>query len=235
MATAGSIIATALRRLGQIGAGEDPTDDENADCLEALNGLLDSWRNERLMCFAYREETLPLESGTASYSMGSTGDLTTERPVEIRAAYIVDGDQSYPVRLIDEAWYASIPDKTEAGDWPDVLLFRPSVAGGNATIIVHPVPNATRSLRLVTQVALTAFSATTDTVTLPPGWERAMVNNLAIEIAPEYEAQVPLSVAKAAQDSLAGIKRANRYAQPSVVATELGAMFGARATNITQG
>lgn len=232
MATAGSIIAGAIRKLGQTGAGEEPTDDEYADGLEALNALLDSWRNERLLCFSYRDETLPLEAGTASYSMGATGDLTTERPVEIKHAYIVDGDETYPVRLIDEAWYAGIADKTEQSDWPDVLLFRPSMVGGNATIIVHPVPNAARTLKLVTRVPLTAFAATSDTVTLPPGWKRALTNNLAIEIAPEYEAQVPAGVAKAAADALAGIKRANRYAQPSVVGTELGAMFVGGTRNI---
>lgn len=234
MATAGSIIAGALRKLSQIGAGEVPTDDEYTDGLEALNALLDAWRNDKLMCYAMREETLPLDGGTAAYTIGPTGDLTTTRPVEIALAYIVDGGITYAVRLIDEGQYAAIADKATESDWPDRLLFRPTMP--DADLIVWPVPNATRTLKMLTRVPFTAFADTTDAVTLPPGWERALVNNLAIEIAPEYEAQVPGSVLKAASESLAGIKRANRFAQPDHSTTELGRLFGARGgSNILTG
>lgn len=235
MATAGSIIEGALRKLSQIEPGESPTDDEYADCLEALNALIDSWRNDRLLCYAFRDESLPLKAGTASYTMGTTGDLTTERPVEIRACYVTISGISYPVATVNEEQYAAIVDKTAAGDWPTRLLFRPSVVGGNATLIVHPVPNQGSTLTMVTRVPLTGFSGTTNTVTLPPGWERALVNNLAIEIAPEYEAQVPGSVLKAAAESLAGIKRSNLYAQPDVAVTELGALFGGSSGDIVSG
>lgn len=233
MATAGTVIERSLRLLGQIGAGETPTDDEYADCLEALNALLDSWRNERLLCYARQEESLTLSAATASYTVGPSGTLTTTRPVAIERAWIVDGGNSYEVWPMSEDEYAALPAKTTQSNWPDRFLFRPSMA--NATVIVYPVPDATRTMKLLTRVVLSSFASTSTTVTLPPGWERALTNNLAIEIAPEYEAPVPPSVLKAANESLAGIKRANKYAQPTQTVTELGVMFAPRRANILSG
>lgn len=233
MATAATIIDRSLRLLGQIGAGETPTTDEYDDGLEALNAMLDAWRNEKLLCYAKQEETLTLASGDASYTIGAGGDLVTTRPVEIVHAWILDGGISYDVWPMNEAEYAAIPAKTTQSNWPDRFLFRPTMA--TATLIVYPVPDATRTMKLVTRVPLAAFASTATTVTLPPGWERALANNLAIEIAPEYEASVPPSVLKAAAESLAGIKRANKYAQPTQAFTELGAMFSGGRGNILSG
>lgn len=233
MATSGSIIERSLRLLGQLGAGESPTTDETADGLEALNALVDSWNNDKLLCFSYQTESLTLSSGTSSYTVGASGTLNTTRPVEILNAYIVDSNISYPVEIISESEYAAISDKTLSGDWPTHLLFRPTAASSQATVIVWPVQNATRTLKLTTRVAVSSFASSATTVTLPPGWEKALAFNLAIDIAPEYETEPSQAVLKGAKDSLALIKRANIGARPRTLRTEIGAMFGANSNNIT--
>lgn len=232
MATVQTRINRALRLIGQIEAGEDPSADETADALVALNAMLDSWRNDRLLCFAYQTETLTLAASDSSYTIGTGGDLSTTRPVEIVQAYITSSDQDYPLRPMNEAEYAAIFDKTQEADWPDRYLFRPSIASSLATLIVYPVPNATRTLKLTTRVVVSAFSAATDSVTLPPGWEAAIDANLAIELAPEYGTSASPEVRRMAAQSLAGIKLTNAAAQPKRLYTELGAMFGPGAANI---
>lgn len=230
MATVQTRITRALRLLNEIPSGEEPTDDELADGLTALNAMLDSWRNDGLMCYAWQDETLPLSNGDASYTIGPAGDLATTRPVSIREAYVVVDNTTYPVILRDEEWWAGIPDKTQQSDWPTDALFRPSMP--TATLLVYPVPNATRTMKLVTRVVAGPFTAVTDTVTLPPGWEAAIDFNLAIELAPEYQATPSPAVIKRAMDTIAGIKRANIQAQPVQVTTELAALFPARSGNI---
>lgn len=209
MATGQTLIDRSLRLLGQIGAGKDPTSDESNDALEAVNAMLDDWRNEGLMTYAFQEESLTLANADASYTIGTGGDLNTTRPVAIEAAWIVDDDVSHTVLSMTEDEYAGIADKTTSGDWPTRYLYRPTMATG--TLIVWPVPNATRTLKLRTRVPLAALSLA-GTVSLPPGWEKAISANLALEIAPEYEVSPAPEVIKMAQEAKANIKRINHRA-----------------------
>lgn len=227
MATGTTLITGALRLLGVIESGETPSDDELDDGLESVNAMLDSWRNDDLMCYALQEESLTLADGDASYTVGSGGDLDTTRPVSIEAAWIVDSDISYTVVIITDLEYAAIPDKTTEADWPDRLVYRPTMATG--TIVVYPVPNATRTLKLLTRVPLTALTLA-DTVSLPPGWERAIKHNLAVEIAPEYQTSAPPGVERIAINSKRSIRKVNR--RPVKASTDLTAMFPGGKANI---
>lgn len=235
MATLQTIIDRSMRLLGQLGSGESPTSAETADALIAVNAMLDSWRNDRLMCFAFQALSLTLANADDTYTIGTSGDLNTTRPVDILEAYIVDSNVSYPVRIISEKEYAAIPDKTTTADWPDRMLFRPTVASSLATVIVYPVPNGTRTMKIICRVPVTAFSAASDTVTLPPGWEDAMAANLAIRMAPEYETSPSPAIVQMAKESLAGIKKTNATVQPRRLNTQLAAMFGPQAHSITTG
>lgn len=217
--------------LGVLPSNTTMGTDESADGLVVINALLDSWRNDGTLCYANREESLTLSASTVSYTIGPSGTLNTTRPVEILQAWIVDGsNQSHNVRLINDDEYAAIPDKTLVSDWPDRANYKPSMSTG--TLYVYPLPNATRTMKLLTRVPVTAFSATTDTVTLPPGWEEALASNTAIGLAPEYQVAVPAEVAKMARDSLRLIKRIN--ARPVRASTELGALLGSGSSSNIQ-
>lgn len=232
MATAGDIIDRALRLLGQLGSGGTATAAEAADGLEAMNAMVSDWNNDRLMCFAYQTESLTLSSGDPSYTVGTSGDLNTTRPIEIVNAYIDQSNISYPVEIMTEDYYASISDKTLAGDWPTHLLFRPTIASSLATVIVWPVPNATRTLKLTTRIQVASFASTSTTVTLPPGWEKALAYNLAVELAPEFETAAKPEVVAGATRSLGRIKQANSIAKKRELTTELGSMFSPYSSNI---
>ena len=134
--------------------------------------------------------------------------------------------------LISEEQYAAIPDKTSTADWPDKLLYRPTIASSLGTVIVHPVPNGTVTVKLVTRIQLTSIASTATTVTLPPGWNRYLTNQLAIELAPEYETTPAPSVLKAASEAMAGIKRVNTIGTTKTVTTELGEMFARGSSHI---
>lgn len=228
MATAQTIIDRSMRLLGQIGSGESPTTDETADCLIALNALLGTLRNDKLTCYAKQTESLTLVATQSSYTIGASGDLNTTRPVSIEEAYIVSGNISYPVYLLNEDQYAAIPDKTSTAEWPDRVLYRPSMATG--TLLVHPVPTTAAVLKLVTPVVLAEFASAATTVTLPPGWEDMLAFNLAIAIAPEFETNPSIAIQSRATDSLAAIKRTN--SAKKILSTGLEHLFGYGHSNI---
>ena len=89
--TVNLIITRALRLLSQLNSGVQPTISEQGDALSTLNAMIDSWRNDRLMCYALQEEAIPLTQGVATYTIGPTGALVTTRPVKIESARVDAG------------------------------------------------------------------------------------------------------------------------------------------------
>lgn len=227
MANGQSLVNRALRLIGQIPAGEDATPDESDDALEALNAMLETWRNKRLMCFAMQEQSLSLTSGDNSYTIGPAGDLNTTRPVAIEAAWVAVDGYDHPVRIIEDKEYALIPDKTQEGGYPEVANYKATMATG--TLYVWPVQNTARTMKLLTRVPLSALTLA-GTVSLPPGWEEAIASNLAIRLAPEYEASPSAEVREMARDSMASIKAVNH--RPIKGDSGLTGLVGHRSANI---
>jgi hypothetical protein len=230
MATVQTLIDRALRLLSQVPSGQSAGPDETADALEALNAIMDSWRNESLMCWSVRDETIPMTSGTSSYLIGPSGAIVSVRPAEVESAYLLIDTASHPLWKLTEEEYSAIPEKDSAGTYPDKFLYRATMPDG--TLLVHPVPSGTCSVILKTRIPLAAFGAATDTVSLPPGWEEALTMNLAVEIAPEYEMEAKPSTVQRAVKSKAAIKRANH--REAHLVTEL-ALLGRGHGNILTG
>lgn len=207
MSTAQSLINRSLRLIGALDPEESPTTNETANVLEALNGLIDSWRNDRLIVWSISTVTKTLTVGDGTYTIGSGADINTTRPVRIEGAYVTQSGIDYPVEVISEAAYRRIADKTTQGDLPTKVYYDPAVANG--TIYLHPVPSAANVLTLSVWSPISTLAAAGTTVTLPPGYERALASNLAIDIAPEFQKTASQEVAKMARESLAAIKKAN--------------------------
>jgi hypothetical protein len=231
VATGQTIVNRGLRLIGQLESGGTPTSDESNDALTAVNAMLDAWRNEKLMCYALQEESLTLSASDGEYTIGPSGNLNTVRPTAIEAAWILENGISYPLDPITDEEYAALPDKATASDWPDVFNYRGTVPTG--TLFLYPLPNATRTLKLLTRAPLTALTLV-GTVALPPGWEDALAYNLAVRIAPEYETSASPEVAAIARESKRGIKTAN--SKPFKSYTELPALVNRRGPgNIVSG
>lgn len=207
MATAQTVINRALRLIGALDPEESPTTNETANVLEALNGLIDSWRNDRLIVWSITNVTKTLTAGDGTYTIGSGADINTTRPVVIKGAYVTQNGSDYPVDVITEEAYRGIVSKTTQSSLPQLVYYDPAVASG--TIYLWPVPSVGNVLTLSVWSPISTLAAAGTTVTLPPGYERALASNLAIDIAPEFQKTASQEVAKMARDSLAAIKKAN--------------------------
>ena len=217
MATAQGLINRAMRLSGVIGKGETPDADESADGLTALNAMLDSWQLERLLVYQIVQGSYTWSANTTSRTIGSGGNFNAQRPVRIESAYFRDSNNNdYPLTVLqDRTEYDAITIKSTTSTIPQWLFYDPAYPLG--VLYAYPISTVQWTLKLNTWQTLQSFTALTTELALPPGYERAIAYNLAMEIAPEFGAgakmdpQVPLI----AVQSKAAIKTIN---QPSMVA-----------------
>lgn len=193
-----------MRKAGVLSKAETPPADEVADALASLNAMLSSWATEGLAVPSRTTDSLVLTAGTGTYTIGTGGTINTVRPVYIVSAYTRSGTVDTPLQIITDDDYAAIDTKSDTGT-PELLNYTNAYPLG--TINLYPVPSAADTLYLISEKKLAAY-ALTDTVALPEGWERAIVYNLAVEIAPEYGVAIPQEAAAIAAISLANIKTA---------------------------
>lgn len=209
--TGRDLISASLRLIGAIASGESLDAAEASDGLSAFNRMLDSWSTEPLVIYTKTEEEFVLTPGTQTYTMGPTGTFSTTRPLEIEKAYLKITSQSPAIELpmavltVDE--WARITIKALSATYPLYLYAEGTYP--NETLHIHPNPTAANSLVLYSRKPLTTLTSIDTVLPLPPGYERALIYNFAVEVAPEYGKQVSDPVMMIAQDSKATIKRAN--------------------------
>lgn len=207
MATAQTLIDRACRLVGAVASGESASTDETADFLIALNAMIESWNLDRLAIYAISDVTKVLTASDGSYTIGSGGDINTTRPVSIHSASVTVSGVDLPVQVISKDAFDSISSVSSTGV-PDRLYYEPAYPLG--IVNLYPLPDSTYTLTLAVRTPLTSFATAGTSVSLPPGYERALAYNLAIEIAPELGRPVPAEVARVAAVSMAAIKRNNR-------------------------
>lgn len=197
--TVRDLVQRAMRVATILGAGETADADDASDALLSLNLMLDAWQADQLFAYSIEETTKALTAGVGTYTIGPAADIPmTPRPVNIEWAFTRDA-QNYD-RQIDiepNQVYASIVLKSLGNIYPQVLFFNPDYPVGSVNL--WPLPNAGLTLHLGTWVILTEYASLNDTVSVPPGYEDAMVFSLAERLCPEYGKSVSNDLAKQAQ------------------------------------
>lgn len=202
MTTARQIITRAMQKIGVLVKSEPPSADEADDALASLNALISSWSNDSLNIYARTLESFPL-TGASSYTIGTGGDFNTVRPTAIINAYVRQGTTDLQVSVVDDTMFAGIMTKSVSG-LPYVLNYSNSYPLG--VIKMYPVGLSDYTLFLLSEKAVSGFATLDTQLNLPDGWERALIYNLAIELAPEYAQQPDASVVKIAAESLGAIR-----------------------------
>jgi len=204
MTTALQIITKAMQKVGVLVKSESPSADESADALDMLNDILASWSNDSIFIISRVTESFTLAAGTSSYTIGASQTFNTTRPIYIVEAHIRQNNTDYPVSIEDDEIYQRVTDKT-LQSIPYMLNYSNGFPTG--TIKLYPSPAEAYTLFITSEKELTSF-ALADTVSLPPGWKKALIYNLAVELAPEYGQNVDPVILKIANDSKGAITQA---------------------------
>lgn len=213
--TVQDLINAALRRIGALAAGETPSAEESADGFAALNRMVDAWQAERLTVYTLTRTTWSITANDGSYTLGSGGDVSIARPMWVHRIQVVDTSFT-PDLVIDlgplltDEGYAAIAQPLLTAVYPSCVYYNPTYPLG--TITFYPVPTSTTLQGVIFAFAPVAqFAATSTTISLPPGYERALTANLAVELVPEYPmlgSQSP-ELRRQAEESKGMLKLAN--------------------------
>lgn len=216
MATVQDLGTDSLLEIGALAAGETMGAADAATVLRSLNRMINAWKAERVYIYTLTRTTWVIVSGDGTYTVGTGGDLNVLRPVHIDGVNIIDTSISPYVEvpldvMTDQAW-TNLRVRTQTSTQPTSAYY--NLTYPLATLDLWPVPtSATLTGVLYAPQAAAEFSAITDSVSLPPGYERMIVKNLALELAPQYGVEPPNALQRQAQESLAVVLRANRREQ----------------------
>ena len=205
------MILRSLRLIGEKARGATLTANEQTECLDSLNAMMESWTIDRLMVYQITQESFALTASQGAYTIGTGGNFNTTRPTRlVDPCFIRDGSNyDSPVRLINIDAYGKIVDKTTDGSYPTYLYYDAGFsATSTATINLYPEPQAGLTLYINSWKQLQSFANVSTALLLPPGYERAIVFNYAIEEAGGFTSVSP-EVAKIARESKAAIKSMN--------------------------
>lgn len=219
MTTARDIVTKALQKNGVLTKDDNLSGDEASDGLFSLNAMLSSWSNENLLVYATTFESFPLQNNKATYTLGAGGDFDTVRPIDISNAYVRQGGIDYPLSIISQEAYDSSPIK-DVGSIPDTV----STDNGFPlmTLSFFPAPYAGLTVFLRTLKPLVDLTSLDTVLSLPSGWERALIYNLAVEIGGEYGAQIDQVTYQIAQESKGMIKKAVAKNRPMDAYPQIG-------------
>lgn len=207
MPTALDLISRAMRLTGALGVGETLSADEQTVGLAAANAMLDEWSTIGLLVPRRTRTQLTWPSGEASRTIGATGNFVYDRPTRLDHAFTRQNGVDLPVALWEEFEYSSESSKAATGTLIQAVWMDPTYP--NATLYVWPVPVVSVELHLAYLSDLQTFDAADETLALPDGYETAIAYNLALELAPEFQVDVPATVVRRASTSKRSLKRAN--------------------------
>lgn len=227
--TVGDIIRSAMRKIGVLAAGETLPANEGDDALQVFRQMVDAWTNETLLIPVVNVVTKQLIDGVSQYTVGAypspqpiplpSNHIETARPERILSAFIRDQyNTDYILQPIDVETFSRISRKTNASR-PTRFYIRKGWPLNE--ILFESTPYAQETLHLEVVQPLSEILAATsliEEINLPPGYERALIYNLCLDLADEWGKEVSALVAVHATEGKKWLKR-NNY-RPLVLGTD---------------
>jgi hypothetical protein len=209
-----------MRKIGVLAAGEPLPANEGDDALQVFAQMVDAWSLETLLVPVVGVVTFDLTNDISEYTIGvypepkpdplPINHIETARPEKILAAFIRDQyETDYIQEVIDVKTFSRISRKTNASR-PSRFYVREGWPLN--TILFESVPYAKETLHLEVIQPLSEIlpaACLTEEINLPPGYERALIYNLCLDLADEWGKQPSAAVATLAIEGKKWLKRNN--------------------------
>ncbi|SRR5216684_3473415 len=232
MTQAITLIQDALEKDQIYSPGDTIGDADAQSCLRVLNNMIDSWSTESLSCFAILEQSVALQPGKQSYTIGTVGspDINATRPLRLLnapgSAYIQDTNgNNYWVNVVEQDKWNLIGNRspnTITSNIPDTLFYDPQVPLG--ILNFWPTENAGGYTAFWdSYLQLMEFPDLFTDVGLPPGYKLALGDCLARRVWRYFKAKepIPADIEADAAGAKANIQRINFREQLMIFEPEL--------------
>jgi hypothetical protein len=207
-----AILEPALRELGVLAEGEAATAGQSKDALAGLNNLLDQYALERLAMYIITRTLQAITANDGTYTIGASGDIVIARPVYLDRVTVIDTaqdpDLEVPLAKLTEREYQDVSQKARTAGRPAAFYYNPTFPNGTLNLL--PVPtDSDLSMGIYAWTPVAEFATAEETISLPPGYRRMLVKNLAVELGPQFSRQIGRDLTMQAVDSKAAVRHAN--------------------------
>ena len=224
--TAETMIESAMLLLGALASGQSASDQEKVDGLASLNRLLDSWNQRRELIYEIGRHKFTLTANQNPHTIGlaagsgSAGDMAIARPQMIEEAALIPAGTTIelPVNILTNRQYRGIRNKELSSTAPTDLWYERDWPLGK--VWLWPEPSAAAELVLWVWQQLPSGMLLADEFNVPPGYRRAILYNLAVEIASRFgrklvDGEEILMISQTSLAHLAGLNLGKRMDENS--------------------
>lgn len=185
--TRDQIIKGALRLVGALSQGEEPTADQVTEASEALNMLVKAWESDSMPLWGLEEHTIDLVTGVNTYKIGTGQDIDIPKPLRILQAWNSNNNIDTPMRLLTKQEYNMLGNKITQGV---PIQFYYDVQRDYGKLKLFPTPSAiaedSYTVSFVYQRPFEDFDSATNTADFPQEWIEAIKYGLAVRLSAEY-------------------------------------------------
>lgn len=201
---ASDLVTLAMKELGLLSSGEEPTGEEYADGLSALNWMLKSWQSRGLTSWRDTDGVVLFAIGQATNALDpfcldvldarlvQGGEVGTETgtmslpfpPYVITSDYFpAEGGNERLLQRWERAQYRQLPNKGTPG-WPTAYTISKTIGG--IAMSVWPVPNANMTVRYSYTRVIEDVTDGAQTIDVPQEWLELAYLGLAVRLAPLF-------------------------------------------------
>lgn len=209
--TGNDIMNEALLLIKRLQVGQTAAAVEIATTQLALNYLIDAFNAEGSLVYSVAPVTFNVTIGTASYILGSGGSYAT-RPVKVTAwNFRSTSGQANGGAPVDAETFAKLAeDRGATGSRVKMLNYDEGYPTGS--VHLYPIPNNAGTLELWIWSQLAQIADFTATLAWPPAYLKAIVFNLAVQMAGKFTMPLDPAVASEAAQARAAVMAASSAA-----------------------
>lgn len=205
------LITEALALYGEYAAGEAIDAATVQSLLFTLNAAIDGLGGEPLAIFQTSILSFSTVAGQQTYTLGpdpaNNWITTAAAPAAVLRAGLVLNGLELPIAILTaDEWAAlelkGLQSSITSGLWPQY-------GATSHTLSLWPVPSAAAPVRLYGAQQTAQFTAASDSVSLPPGYQEFLVYDLALKSASKFGAELPSWLPVAWREAKTRIKERN--------------------------